>query len=167
MRKIIYYGISSDAPFLPPKEDRLRKKTLQFGKALEQKEIELGHALFELEELKEKTDVPRCVVCMDANANMSFVHGNTAHLACCEACAQKFEPDDVRRPATNAEIFGESDTDDDDAPPRSLTPPGTPPGTPPRPSQTVPWYDEVDTLTPPSSRCPICRQGIDLIVKQF
>ena len=55
----------------------------------------------------------QCVVCMDADANMSFVHGNTAHLACCEACAPKFNC----RPATNADIFGESDITDDKSPP--------------------------------------------------
>ena len=32
-----------------------------------------------------------CVVCITADANMSFVHGNTAHLACCDACAKKFK----------------------------------------------------------------------------
>ena len=89
------------------------------------KEIELGHALFELEELKEKTGVPRCVVCMDATANMSFVHGNTAHLACCEACAKKWK-----------NVVYDSDTDDDD----------------------VPNTNE---------KCPVCRQRIKLIVKQF
>ena len=33
---------------------------------------------------------PVCVVCMDANANLSFIHGNTAHMACCESCAHPF-----------------------------------------------------------------------------
>ena len=63
--------------------------------------------------LKRRLTHPFCVVCMDADANMSFVHGNTAHLACCEACAPKFNC----RPATNADIFGESDITDDKSPP--------------------------------------------------
>ena len=62
---------------------------------------------------KQKVKKTQCVVCMDADANMSFVHGNTAHLACCEACAPKFNC----RPATNADIFGESDITDDKSPP--------------------------------------------------
>ena len=43
----------------------------------------------------------QCVVCMDADANMSFVHGNTAHfkLATCEACAKKSKSHIWRTPA--------------------------------------------------------------------
>ena len=37
--------------------------------------LELRRKKTELEELKEKKGVPCCVVCMDADANMSFVHG--------------------------------------------------------------------------------------------
>ena len=66
---------------------------------------------------------------MDADANMSFVHGNTAHLACCEACAQKF----FNFPC---DITIDSSTDDDD----------------------IPIY---------RTKCPVCRQGIERIVKQF
>ena len=62
---------------------------------------------------------------MDADANMSFVHGNTAHLACCEACAPKFK----------SSFIHDSDTDDDDL-----------------------------LMT---EKCPVCRKGINLIVKQF
>jgi len=48
---------------------------------------------------------------MDADANMSFVHGRTAHMACCEACAKQFK-------AHYHCPWGEprSDTDDDDVP---------------------------------------------------
>ena len=60
-----------------------------------------------------------------ADANMSFVHGFTAHLACCEACAKKWK-----------NVVYDSDTDDDD----------------------VPKTNE---------KCPVCRQRIDVIVKQF
>ena len=74
--------------------------------------------------LKRRLTHPFCVVCMDADANMSFVHGNTAHLATCEACAQKFM------------VRHDSDTDDDD----------------------IPIY---------RTKCPVCRQRIDVIVKQF
>ena len=74
---------------------------------------------------KQKVKKTQCVVCMDADANMSFVHGNTAHLACCEACAEKF-----------CGLFAaiHSDTEDDD--------------------------NKI-------SRCPVCRQQIHKIVKQF
>ena len=41
-----------------------------------------------IEHLKKK-GVPCCVVCMDADAKVSFVHGSTAHLATCAACAVK------------------------------------------------------------------------------
>ena len=75
--------------------------------------------------LKRRLTHPFCVVCMDATANMSFVHGNTAHLACCEACAKKWK-----------NVVYDSDTDDDD----------------------VPNTNE---------KCPVCRQRIKLIVKQF
>ena len=74
--------------------------------------------------LKRRLTHPFCVVCMDADANMSFVHGNTAHLATCEACAQKFM------------VRHDSDTDDDD----------------------IPIY---------RTKCPVCRQRIERIVKQF
>ena len=30
---------------------------------------------------------PECCYCLDAQATMSFVHGETAHLAACEGCA--------------------------------------------------------------------------------
>ena len=63
---------------------------------------------------------------MDADAKVSFVHGNTAHLATCEACAEHFRRYD--------QIYiNDSDTDDDDR----------------------------------TENCPVCRQRIELIVKQF
>ncbi len=77
-----------------------------------------------VESLKRRLTHPFCVVCLDPDANMSFVHGNTAHLATCEACAQKFM------------VRHDSDTDDDD----------------------IPIY---------RTKCPVCRQRIDVIVKQF
>ena len=61
----------------------------------------------------------RCVVCTDAEANVSFVHGGTAHLVCCEACAREF----------------------------NVVPEGVRPDV--------------------RSKCPVCRRGIDLIVRNF
>ena len=81
-----------------------------------------------IEHLKKK-GVPCCVVCMDADAKVSFVHGNSAHLATCEACAAKH----FRR--YDQIYINDSDTDDD---------------------------DNVRT-----EKCPVCRQRIELIVKQF
>ncbi|CAH0365237.1 unnamed protein product [Pelagomonas calceolata] len=80
---------------------------------------------------EEKKDVSRCVVCMDATANMSFVHGNTAHLATCEACAKKFKRHNQ---------LGASG-----AVSRISSPPAT----------SI------------ADRCPVCRQGIERIAKQF
>ncbi|CAH0365262.1 unnamed protein product [Pelagomonas calceolata] len=61
----------------------------------------------------------RCVVCLVAEAKMSFVHGDTEHLACCEACAPEF----------------------------NVVPEGV------RPDER--------------SKCPVCRLGIDRIVRHF
>ena len=75
----------------------------------------------------------QCVVCMDADANISFVHLHrpmpTAHLVCCEACAKKFKG----RMTTLRNLRNDSDTDDDDV----------------------------------IEKCPVCRQDIHFIVKQF
>ena len=79
-----------------------------------------------IDHLKTK-GVPCCVVCMDADAKVSFVHGNSAHLATCEACAAKH----FRR--YDQIYINDSDTDDDDR----------------------------------TEKCPVCRQRIELIVKQF
>jgi len=54
---------------------------------------------------------PVCVVCMDAQANMSFIHGNTAHMACCESCAQPFI-----YALTYFQGLAAGDTDDEDVP---------------------------------------------------
>ena len=70
---------------------------------------------------------------MDADASMSFVHGNTAHLACCEACAKKWVVQPVQ-PCSN--VVYDSDTDD-------------------------------DLFPKTNKKCPVCRQRIDVIVKQF
>ena len=91
----------------------------------------------------ENPEKPQCVVCMDADANMAFVHGRTAHLACCEACAKKFNNRSTRLIGSIDEIFGDS-TDDDE-------PVGV-------------LLNNPETLL---SRCPVCRQDTDLIVRQF
>ena len=96
----------------------MKLDTMEAWKAYEAYDADLRAAVLQ------RLTHPFCVVCMDADANMSFVHGNTAHLACCEACAQKFM------------VRHDSDTDDDD----------------------IPIY---------RTKCPVCRQGIDSIVKQF
>ena len=61
----------------------------------------------------------RCVVCLGAEVKMSFVHGDTEHLACCEACAPRF----------------------------NVVPEGVRPDV--------------------RSKCPVCRLGIDRIVRNF
>ena len=85
-------------------------------------------ALFELEKLKEKKGGLHGCRCQRV-VTLSFVHGNTAHLATCEACAAKHfgRYDQI--------YINDSDTDDD---------------------------DNVRT-----EKCPVCRQRIELIVKQF
>ena len=84
-----------------------------------------------VESLKRRLTHPFCVVCLDPDANMSFVHGNTAHLATCEACAKKFKRHNQ---------LGASG-----AVSRISSPPAT----------SI------------ADRCPVCRQGIECIAKQF
>ncbi len=37
---------------------------------------------------KEKVDDNLCVICFSKNREISFIHGKTAHLCCCEECAE-------------------------------------------------------------------------------
>lgn len=68
--------------------------TQQFGKEMPNINSLIDNSKKEKRRNKKKIKNGKCVICLDKDCVISFIHGDTGHLSCCYECSVNFSIDD-------------------------------------------------------------------------
>jgi hypothetical protein len=72
------------------KNDIIKNLTEQIGKEMPNISSLIDNSIKEKRINKKKVKNGKCVICLDKKSVISFIHGNTGHLICCNECSENF-----------------------------------------------------------------------------